>query len=230
MAQPAPLLAVLTMQVTADLAKLRAVRRATTNYNLTLQGLASVVNQDLQALRDTVDAIPAPSLTLADMNSWLLSPLLTLVLEQDPQTMKDTFANLDAHLQQAKLAAVIRDYARQLTMVYEDALKALSSYAVLKLAKTYLSELGRIDYRPDNYSRSLRIVSQVHGLVSVDPSLLDVYNNGPFRSFEYESAGFTYLTTVPDEFDQNVKVFLTYLATADDKLRGWRVLGGRGLQ
>lgn len=231
MTQPAALIAVLSMQIQGDLGKLRALKRATVNYNLTLSNpLAKSVNKDLKPLTDAVAAIPSPSFTLADMNAWLASPLIKLVLESDPQTKKDTFANLDAHLQQVKLSAVLRAYARQLAMRYEDTIAALESYNVLKMAKTYLSEMGRINYRADDYARSLHIVSQFKGLSSVDSSLTDVYATGPFHAFELVSSGFTFTGEVPDEFSTEVRVFLDPLADADAKLRGWRVLGARGLQ
>jgi len=231
MAQPAALISVLSMQIQGDLGRLRALKRATVNYNLTLSNpLAKTVNLDLKPLTDAVAAIPAPTFTLADMNAWLASPLIALVLELDTQTKKDVFANLDAHLQQVKLTAVLRAYARQLSMRYEDTISALESYNVLKMAKTYLSEMARINYRADDYARSLRIVAQFRGLSSVDPSLIDEYKKGPFHAFELASSGFTFTGEIPDEFASEVRVFLTPLAAADAKLRGWRVLGARGLQ
>lgn len=230
MAQPAPLLAVLTMQIREDLAKLRALRRATTNYNLTLEALADAVNQDLQPLIEAANAIPTPVLLLADMHTWTLAPVFGLVAGQDAQTKKDTFANLDGQLQQVKMLAVVREYARDLTRAYETSLRALQSYDVLKIAKVYLFELARINYRPADYARSLQIVAQVRGLSAVDPSLLDVYLSGPLFLFEEASAGFAYTSTLPDEFSPTPKVFLRYLVEADDKLRGWRDLGAMGIQ
>jgi hypothetical protein len=229
MTQPAPLIAALHMQIVADLDKLRSVKRATVNYNLTLQRLATSVNQDLRPLIAAADAIPPASVTLADYTAWLASPLIELIFAADPQMAKDDIANLDATLQQSKLTAVVSTYARYLNAQYVAALSALPSWDSLRLAKTYLTELARIDYRAEDYAYSLRVVSQFRGLGNSDPSLLTIYTAGPMYQFEIESRGFTYTGVVPDEFDAPVMQFLGYMADADAKLRAWAALGATGL-
>lgn len=224
MPQPAPLVAVLTLQIKSDLSKLRSVKRATENYNVTLERLAAVVVQDISPLAAAVAAIPTPTLSLAMLTSWLQSPLMPLVLAADPHASRDTFANMDARLQQAHLARVTARYAQYLTDQYRETLEGLQSWSVLRIAKSYLLEMQRLDYTPDDYQYSLRVVAQMRGLVGLDPTLSAVTNDFPFTDFVAESAGFTYTETLPASFSQEVLVFMNHLATAESKLADWRAL------
>ena len=221
---PDPVKAVLRRRVAGDLARVRAVKYATTALNRALTELANKISDDLVALIAMVGNIPEPVIDLSELIAWLTCPLLPIALLEDPSLKNDLFHVLDPEIQKQKLKSMLKAYVEDLSRIYDEALRRLNSYDLIRLAKKYLDELRRIDLDAESFARSLIITATIAGLGVVDPGCAVEYNAGPYAAFALETSTFVFTDLYPSGFDPQVAAVMDQLAEAERKLSGWRLL------
>lgn len=215
---PDLIVSTIAAEVQGTLDKVRRIKYVTESFNRLLAQIGDKVLDDLNTL---VDLIPdPPTLDISDIIDYFLCPLTPIALEIDPSLL----ANMDPRLVAVRLRRIVKNMTAEVIRLYNEALRLLKSYDIVKIMQRYVAEIYRamgdafefIAEYPINAGRAL----------TVKVLCPDIYesNRWPFKALVTELSNWSFDGIVPSGLDERAASSVRLVAAAEAKLLQWKTL------
>lgn len=206
-------------EVQKTLDKVRRVKELTRTFNRLLTEIQGKIEDDLQAL---IDRIPTPPvLDISDIIDYYQCPLTPIAVQIDLTILR----NMDPRLVGQRLAVIIRSETEAVIRLYEEAVRRLRSYDLVRLVRKYIQEVYRVmedatrfvlEY-PVNLGRAL-LVKELCPDIYADPGR-------PFKALVDEVTTWSFDGLMPSDIDSRARSVVRVLAQGESKLLAWKTLG-----
>lgn len=206
-------------EVQRTLDKVRRIKALTTAFNRLFSEIADKILDDLDAL---VDLIPAPPvLDISDIVAYYTCPLTPVALEIDLTILQ----KMDPREVGVRIRRIMREEGNAVIALYEEAVRRLESYDLVRLVRKYIQEVYRV--MEDAAAFVLEFPINAGRALLVKVLCPDIYEDSrrPFKALVEELTDWSFDGILPSGIDERGKDAVRILATAESKLLAWRTVG-----
>jgi hypothetical protein len=208
---PDAVTATLRRTVQDELDKAKAILRKTGLFNSAVGDSVGAVGADLDQANSE---IPLPlALDVSSVGSYLTCPLLPLAIGVQAE---DLFS-LDQTALFNKIKGLGKGELDQARKNYDVNLESSSNAKLIKIARTYVKELLRIDFNQITFARAVLISATVLQLCGQEE-----YTEGPYQEFANIASQISFSGGVPSGLSPNAAAIVSKLLIAEAKFKALR--------
>ena len=210
---PDAVTASLRRTVQAELDKAKAMLRKTGLFDAAVGNSVGAVGADLDQANSEIP-LPLDLDDPASLLQYLTCPLTPLALGF--QTAGDLTA-LDQTALFTKVKGLSKGELDQARKNYDVSLNASSNSKLIKIARTYVKELLRLDFNQATFANAVLITATVQQLCPDDE-----YLEGPYQEFANVSSQISFSGGVPSGLSPNASAIVAKLLIAEQKFEALR--------
>lgn len=206
-------------EVQRTLDKVRRIKALTTMFNRLFGEVADKIQDDLEAL---VALIPAPPvLDISDIVAYYTCPLTPIALEIDLTIIQ----KMDPREVGVRIRRIMREEANAVIRLYEEAVRLLKSYDLVRLLRAYLREMYRVMEDASAFILEYPINAGRAALVKVLCPGIYADQSRPFKPLIDELTNWSFDGILPSGVDERGQAIMRTLARGEAKLLAWRTVG-----
>ncbi len=206
-------------EVQRTLDKVRRIKALTTMFNRLFGEIADKIQDDLEAL---VALIPTPPiLDISDIVAYYTCPLTPVALEIDLTILQ----KMDPREVGVRIRRIMREEANAVIRLYEEAVRLLKSYDLVRMVRTYLRELYRVMEDASAFILEYPINAGRAALVKVLCPDIYASSSRPFKALIDELTTWSFDGILPSGIDERGRAIVRTLARGEAKLLAWRSVG-----
>lgn len=204
--------------------KVLAIKELTNAVNVATDAFVTDVSGAMDAI---VSAIPDPPVVdlsfITGIITCPLTPIVVLgqdsVVDLTPAEMAAVLAGLDPREIWKNVQRQFKAYLLKIRKDYEDALRELTEWGVIKVVKRYYEDIKRIRFPAKELAVATALCAYVTAV-----GCSDEYENGPYAQFEEEITTFSLSGVLPSGLSGDTLAVAQKLNEAETKFAGWRAL------
>lgn len=209
---PDAVTATLRRIVQTELEKAKAILRKTGLFNAAVGNSVGAVGADLDQANSE---IPLPlALDANTVGSYLTCPLTPLALGL--QSGGDLLA-LDQTALFTKVKGLGKGQLDKARKNYDVSLESSSNAKLIKIARTYVKELLRLDFNQSTFEQAVLITATVQEVCEDDE-----YTQGPYQAFATVAQDISFSGGVPSGLSPNAAAIVSKLLIAEEKFEALR--------
>lgn len=209
---PDAVTASLRRTVQTELDKAKAMLRKTGLFNAAVGDSVGAVGADLDQANSEIP-LPLDLDDPASLLSYLTCPLTPLALGF--QSAGD-LTSLDQTALVTKVKGLTKGELDQARKNYDVQLDASSNAKLIKIARTYVKELLRLDFNQATFAQAVLITAVVQDLCP------DEYEEGPYQDFANVASQISFTGGVPSGLSPNASAIVAKLLIAEQKFKALR--------